>query len=77
MMPKCERRSAALHMSTILLSKAALELLSSRFEHQGVQPACRMVETHTGKQSFKCGEARKKGPCSSNSLAIWNCPKWS
>ncbi|MFD2118170.1 hypothetical protein ACFSJH_20945, partial [Paenibacillus yanchengensis] len=39
-------------MSTLLASKAALELLTSRFEHQGVQPACRKVETHTGKQSL-------------------------
>jgi len=39
-------------MSTILDSKAALELLTSRFESQGVQPACMKVKTHTGKQSF-------------------------
>jgi len=52
-MPKCERRLAASHMSTILLSKAALELLSSRFEHQGVQPACRMVETTLGNSQMR------------------------
>jgi len=39
-------------MSTILASNAALELLTSRFEPQGVQPACMKVETYTGKQSF-------------------------
>jgi len=41
-------------MSTILVSKAALELLTSRFEYQGVQPACLKVEAHTGKQSYAC-----------------------
>jgi len=39
-------------MSTIPDSKAALELLTSRFEIQGAQPASRKFRTYTGKQSI-------------------------
>jgi len=59
-MPSVTADQAASCMSAIFLSKAVLELLSSRVEHQGVQPACRKVETHTGKQSFKCGYAARR-----------------
>lgn len=38
-------------------SKAALELLSSRFEGQAAQPASRESRTFTEKHSYLCGKS--------------------